>query len=396
MKRLITVAALGACGFGSSATGVPQDGSTSDAPPAIDAMVVAPPIDAAPVDSTTPPSLDAQACFGHGLVTICFSTVPTDAVILTGTIDTGVDSNCPVRAVQSGIELCVIAGRTVTVSGTFIATGARPLVIVGVEDVTIESGGVVDVSSKTGVRKGAGANTGTCANADPGEDDGGGGGGGGGGGLGTAGGTGGEGDHNRNTRSDGTGLGGAAGSAQAVTALRGGCAGGRGGAAAQTGGPGGDGGGGVYLIAGRTLTVAGAVYASGGGGGALNNNDGAEQGGGGGGAGGVIGLDAPSVNLSGIVAANGGAGGGGGWVGTGGKPGEDGTTLMWNMRARHGDPGPGGDGNGADGTTVGKTDMLTPRDAQGGGGGGAGGLGFVRIDGTVTGGAQVSPAPTPH
>ncbi|MEO7734160.1 MAG: hypothetical protein ABIY55_24570, partial [Kofleriaceae bacterium] len=195
MKRLIMVAALGGCGFGSVALDVPHDGNTN-VPPAIDAMIIAPPIDAAPVDTIAPPSLDAQVCLGHGLVKICFSTLPTDPITLTAEMspyDTGVDTNCPVRAVQGGIELCVVAGRTVTVPSAFVAIGARPLVIVGIEDVTIESAGSIDVSSKAGVRKGAGANTGTCSMGDPAEADGGGGGGGGGGGLGTAGGVGGEG-----------------------------------------------------------------------------------------------------------------------------------------------------------------------------------------------------------
>jgi hypothetical protein len=402
VKRLLLVAALGGCGFGSTALDLPHDASNVP-PPAIDAMVVPPPIDAAaPIDGVTPPALDSQTCFGHGLVKVCFNLLPSDPITLTSAMspyDTGIDANCPLRFTQAGVELCVIAGRSVSVPSAFVAIGTRPLVVVGIEDVTIESGGAIDVSSKTGVRKGAGANTGTCSSGAAAENDDGGGGGGGGGGLGTAGGQGGEGDHNRNTPLDGVGNGGAAGSAQTVTTLRGGCAGGKGGDGAQAGGAGGDGGGGVYVIAGRKLTIAGDVFASGGGGAANNNNAGIEQGGGGGGAGGVIGLDAATLDITGRVAANGGAGGGGGGGGsgaTGGKSGEDGSTTLWNMRARHGDAGPGNDGVGADGTAVGKIDLLTPHDGMAGGGGAAGGLGFVRIDGNFPVGAQISPAPTPH
>jgi hypothetical protein len=40
--------------------------------------------------------------------------------------------------------------------------------------------------------------------------------------------------------------------------------------------------------------------------------------------------------------------------------------------------------------------MVNGPQADGGGGGAGGGLGFVTIYGTVSGGTQVSPAPTLH
>jgi hypothetical protein len=393
VKRLIVVAALGGCGFGSTLTDTPQDAPRP--PLVVDGAVDA----AAPPRDADLPTLDAQACFGRGPVRVCFTTLPTGPVRLTGAmspLDTGNDSNCTLRVPQGPNELCVIAGRSVTVAETFVAIGARPLVIVGLEDITIESGGTIDVSSRTGVHRGAGANTGTCTALMGGENDsGGGGGGGGGGGLGTPGGAGGTGDRNRSTRADGEAVGGNGGGVQSISTLRGGCPGSKGGDnPPRAGGAGGDGGGAVYLIAGRTLTIAGNVYASGGGGGATNNNAGVEQGGGGGGAGGMIGLEAPMIQVDGRVVANGGAGGGGGDLSTGGKPGADGSTTLWSDRAIGGETAQGNDGRGADGTAQGKIDRLTAGDALGGGGGGGGGLGFVRIDGTLVGGAQISPAPT--
>jgi hypothetical protein len=175
VKRLILVAALGGCGFGSRLTDVPLDGQIIAE---TDGAVV---VDAVPIDApVTPVPVDGQTCFGRGLVEVCFTTLPAGLATLTATMfDTGIDSNCTLRVTQGGVELCVVAGRTVTVPGAFIAVGPRPLVVVGVEDVTIESAGTIDVSSRIG-RKGAGANTGICTIGMPGEDDAGGGGGGGG------------------------------------------------------------------------------------------------------------------------------------------------------------------------------------------------------------------------
>lgn len=136
----------------------------------------------------------------------------------------------------------------------------------------------------------------------------------------------------------GTAGGGLAGAAQALpTLLRGGCRGGDGGSADNAHhGTGGNGGGAVYLIARKAINILGDVFASGAGGVTTVGNLGAEEGGGGGGTGGMIGLDAPSIQIQGHVVANGGAGGGGG------------------------------------------------------------GLGIVWIDGAVTGGAMISPLPTQH
>src|SRR5262249_29629712 len=150
--------------------------------------------------------------------------------------------------------------------------------------------------------------------AGTGADDMGGAGGGAGGSLGTRGGDGGTGDTNNNGPPVGTAKGGVAGVVQLPpTMLRGGCPGGDGGTAdASHRGPGGNGGGAVYLIAGSAIHIIGDVFASGAGGMSTPGTVSAEEGGGGGGTGGMIGLDAPSIDIPGRVVANGGAGAGGG------------------------------------------------------------------------------------
>jgi hypothetical protein len=362
------------------------------------------------IDATQPPLIDGAVCFGNGVVRVCLDAVPTKAVTLPGAmnpLDTGIDDNCTTIWPQTaGPALCVIAGMTVTVSGSFAATGARPLVLIGVDAVTVSA--TLDVSSKIagGVRRGAGANDSACAVGTNGKNDSGGGGGGAGGSFGTSGGAGGTGDLNNNHPPAGTATGGAPGAAQPAPAvLRGGCKGSFGGdggdtPATQTGGVGGDGGGAVYLIAGNTITITGAggVFASGAGGAVAAGTAGLEQGAGGGGSGGMIVLDAPALQVQGRIAANGGAGAGGG-ADIGGMPGGDGTTTMWDKRAPggNGDKNPAGDaGDGADGSTINMATNLGAASADAGGGGAAGGLGLVWTWGTVTGGTMVSPAPVKH
>ena len=358
-------------------------------------MVVVNPADAMP---------DGQACFGSGLVKVCLDSAPANAVSYSGmsTIDTSNAANCTKTfANPGGPELCVIAGTTVTVAGTLTATGNRALVLIGATTVSVP--GTLDVSSalNTNPRRGAGANTGACQNPSNPDGDTGGAGGGGGGSLATKGGNGGTGDQNNSAPPAGSARGGNAGNAQPAPAiLRGGCRGGDAGTAdGQHRGRGGDGGGAVYLIAVTSISITGDVFASGAGGSSDPDATGAEEGGGGGGTGGMIGLDAPAILNQGRIAANGGGGGGGGALNAGGAHGGDGSTINWNTRASKGtraiDPaGDGGDG--APGSAVGQSDNLNGNPSDGGGGGGGGGLGLVWIDGTVTDGSKVSPAPTPH
>jgi len=150
----------------------------------------------------------------------------------------------------------------------------------------------------------------------------------------------------------------------------------------------------VYLIAGHTITVPGDIFASGAGGGLLGGSAGFEQGGGGGGAGGMIGLDAPMIQVQGHVVANGGAGSRRRRQRRrDGRRRRDDPHLERARRQEYRRSNPAGDG--AQGTAIHATDNL---DGSGGdaGGGGAGGLGLVWIHGTLQGGTMISPAPAIH
>jgi hypothetical protein len=359
-------------------------------------------------DDAGKPPPDAQQCFGVGLLAnLCLDAAPTgDRTFAAMSFDTG-GSGCTKVIAQTGDpELCVVAGKTITVTGAFVATGSRALVMIAADTLIVQAGGSIDASSRTsnGPRKGAAANTGTCSSLNRGGSDSGGGGGGAGGSFGTVGGNGGSGDGNDNgSPKNGASPGAAVGMAQATpTILRGGCPGSAGGDGSanvnNAGGPAGDGGGAVYLIAVNTITVAGDVFASGGGGGARAGGTGQEEGGGGGGAGGMIGLDARTINVTGHVVANGGGGGGGGTTDRGGTAGGDGTTTTWNVRANGGSGGSTGSmtaGGGAKGTTVGVTSMFDGDNSTGGAGGAAGGLGVIWTWGALTG-TMISPTPVTH
>jgi len=375
-----------ACGFrvSTGSAGGPDDGGAIDG--GGDARE--PPVDGPP----------GTICYGTGLVSVCFPAAPTGSMSPTGPFDTD-GTGCTVVAGQTaGPELCVLAAAQLTVTGSFVATGTRALVLIGAETVSVS--GTIDVSSKQSGQRGAGSNPSTCTSAahaaGPGRADSGGGGGGAGGSFGTVGGIGGFGDANSNG-DPGQGVAGIPGSAEVPVSLRGGCpggAGGAGGGGGDSGGQGGRGGGAVYLIAATAITIDGNVFASGAGGTISGGSAGYQDGGGGGGSGGMIGLDAPSILISGRVVAN-GAGGSGGGGNSGGGPGGDGTTTMWNVAATGGTAGPTVAGPGGSGTAVGMVSAVTPAAADAGGGGGGGGLGVVWIDGTVSG-SQVSPAPSPH
>lgn len=351
---------------------------------------------------------DARVCFGAGL-NVCLAAPPTQALTLSAAINTDAAATCTRVLPQPGSptsapELCAIAGTTVVVSGTVMVTGSRALVVIGSDSVTVM--GTLDASSTTGSnprRRGAAGNLGACPVPTAADSSTGGGGGGAGGSLSTKGGNGGRGNLNATGSPPVASNGGVAGAAlsAAPAVLRGGCPGGSGGSGQLgTAGPaGGDGGGALYLIAGSSIAINGDVFASGGGGGATPSTMGVEQGGGGGGTGGMIGLDAPSIMVTGRVVANGGAGGGGGGLSTGGNAGGDGTTTNWSARAAAGNPGTGGAGalgTGGPGTAAGQITGIDGATADGGAGGGGGGLGIVVVYGALSGGAMVSPPPTLH
>jgi hypothetical protein len=393
VKRLGWIAFVVGCSFQGTAPSTPADGSST---PVVDASVPDDAMTAPPIDAPPPP------CFNTGLLgKLCLSATPID-VTLSSPINTSDAKVCTQTATQSGSapDLCVIAGKTITVQGNVTATGNRALVLVAVETLTVAAGATLDASSTTANprRTGAGANQGTCDPPSKPQDSGQGAGAAGGGSLATQGSDGGDGNTN-----GGTAQGGNAGKAQAApTVLRGGCAGGRGGSSfvVANGGTGGDGGGALYLIAGTSIAITGDVFASGAGG----DGGGAQSGGGGGGTGGMIGLDAPvvasgaSITINGRVVANGGAGASGGGGMGAGNPGKDGTTTTWNTAAAGGGGG-GTGGGGGPGTAVNSANPANGGNSNNGGGGGGGGLGIVTIYGTVAGGTTgktISPAPTTH
>ncbi|HEY5926300.1 MAG TPA: hypothetical protein VIV11_31660, partial [Kofleriaceae bacterium] len=274
-------------------------------------------IDAPPSDARvdTPPN---ATCFGTGLLVECYETVtiPTNPDTLGSTlIDTSNNTNCTKLIPQTnGPEICLRTAKTITITGYTRFKGSRPIALLATETITVSAGGTLDVSSfRTDV--GAGGNTGVCATVGTGSADtspsaNAGAGGGGGGGFGAPGGTGGTSDAN----------GGAGGGTTALVQIRGGCHGGRGGTSADgVGGEGGHGGGGVYLIAGKGISIAGTIKANGSG--AFGGPN--KAGGGGGGSGGLIAFDTPALAVTGTVYANGGGGGEGGASGQRGEEGND-------------------------------------------------------------------------
>ena len=328
------------------------------------------PIDAAP-DTPAP---DATACFGTRLVQLCLDAAPTQAFTVDAATTLNTDSSPLCAHLQSGPNVCVVAATTIAINARLRATGIRPLVLLATTTITIPD--AVDVGSHRGdAELGAGANSALC---NPGTPPGVNGGGAGGSFTGTGG-------------AGGSPNPGTPGAATAtVAALRGGCAGqdGNGGNKGAKG----NGGGAVYLIAGTSITVAGAINATGaGGGGGVNNSPG---GGGGGGSGGMIGFDAPAVTLSGLLLASGGGGGEGSVTGQNGNPGADPLTTA---PAPGGAGGANGGGSGGDGSAITIASPGSPgANAPTSGGGGGGGAGLIKVPANATlDGLQLSPLITP-
>lgn len=359
--RVLVLALVAACDFShgfatSDGTIAPPDGRGSDsAPPDV------------------PPN-----CFGSGLATICVTGAPPAWDVSSPlTFDTGKD--CDFVAMSASGELCVKQASTVTISDLLGATGPRPLVIVAEQTIEVTSSGTIDASSGRG-GDGPGANAVACRAGMPGGTDGSNspGAGGGGGAGGSFVGKGGNG-------SPGAKPGGMAGATIAASAIHGGCAGSLGGNQQNHGGgSGGSGGGAVYLIAGDTIDVAGAIDASGGGGG----GGAIKAGGGGGGAGGLAGLDAPHVHVvaGASVFANGGGGGEGGDASSPGNPGEDPSQALTAARGGGGASNGGDGGDGSVGTTLdGGNGKPRATNAGGGGGGGAGAIRVFSSDAMLAG-----------
>lgn len=344
----------------------------------------------APDADVDAPGPDAQLCYGQGLAPVCLTSAPMGARTLDVAIDTDAMGTCSdVIAQVGGPELCVIAATQITVSASVTVTGSRPLMLLATETITVD--GVLDVSSRRSpARVGAGANFTACGAGTAPLNTTNGAGGGAGGTFGAAGATGGDGAPagvvvNNN---------GVAPAVLPVTFVRGGCKAQDGGdSGTAQGGLGGASGGAVYLFAGTMIDVTGNIFASGAGAGASA----LRAGGGGGGAGGLIGLEAPTINVSGILAANGANGSGGSGSTAGGGAGTDGATTLFSTQpagTAGGATGGGAGGRGATGAvaaSIGGTGSTAVAGTAGGGGGG--GPGVIYVKGTFTG-TQVSPAPT--
>jgi hypothetical protein len=328
-----------------------------------------------------PPPFDAPQCYGDtsagSLITVCLQ--PTmNNVVLDTAVDTDHDQRCASLTPPVGPEVCVLEAVDIAIQGQIVLTGHRPLVIVGTHTISIASNATLDASSRLGVRIGPDANDPSCPTVGPATQ-----------------GTGGAGGSFGSLGGNGGGGGAKAGPAQMPIFVRGGCPGTTDAASGLQGS--GPGGGAVYLIAGASIEIDGVILANGGGGNAPNGSGSA--GGGGGGAGGLIGLDAPMVLGSGAVMAVGGGGGEGGPGGSGSSADGDDPDGKFGHLAKGGatsDNG-GNGGNGA-GFGLGATSGGSGSGAgseTGGGGGGGGGVGIVWVRASSFTVMNVSPPKRP-
>jgi hypothetical protein len=293
-------------------------------------------------------------CVGT-LATICGDVEGTQPLQLDGPIDTDNDPRCVVitQPQVSGElipvkrpELCVLTGTTIDVVGTIHAYGTRALVLVAADVLTIS--GTLDVSSRTGnMQLGAGADASTSS-----------------------------------------GLFFPSGAQQELTYVRGGSTG-----ACPSTYEAAHSGGAVYAIAATQIRVVGSIFASAGAPRRSSSADG--KGGCGGASGGLVALEAPHIDVDGIIAANGSGGAVGHLVEGNVSPGpqtsaENGTTTEFTTPARGGtlSGGSGGNGGAVDIPPTGGTagDGIGP-------GGGGGSVGVFWVHGDLTG-SQFSPAPT--
>ncbi len=270
-----------------------------------------------------------------------------------------------------------------------IGTGMRPIIILAASEVRIA--GTLDVSANNGFqaatrRPGPGGERGgNCTQLDgyglgggmagefsePGRA-----GGGGGGGYGSPGGAGGAGGGAAG------GVGGSPFGNEILEPLYGG-SGGAGGRLGNGGcrATGGHGGGALQITAGVRIEIAlgGLIDASGGGGESWSDTS-TTWTGAGGGSGGAILLEAPAVEIRGIVGANGGAGTPRSYSGNSTVPGADGRGDLAPAQGSGG----AGDGSNAVGLALGGSPNLGSGSSSNLGGGGGGGAGRIRIN-TATG-----------
>lgn len=276
-------------------------------------------------------------------------------------------------------DFAVASGRLVTV------TGDKPLVILSDHDVTIA--GTLDVGARKGERgpggalPGIGSGAGGISVHDNGSgstyDDSGA----GGGSFGSQGAAGGK---------AGPFEGGPAGNTYPINGLIGGSGGGLAGACSNVPGAGG---GALFLYAKHKMRISGAIRAGGGGGGGGTTTCPTGSGAGaGGGSGGLIWLQTPDLDGTGVLAANGGGGGGGSYVGvSNGGDGEDGrasatVAAAGGTKANSAEASAGGNG-----AVQGMPAPAIPSLTAGNGGGGGGGLGRVVYHAPSVGSLSCSP-----
>jgi hypothetical protein len=331
-------------------------------------------------------------CFGPpGPFEVCLGPgpLPTGTVQIPNTFDTTNDPLC--RATQpdgwTADPACFVVASSITSSTTPTQiVGSRPLVLVALQDITIDH--PLIASTARGGPVGPGTTATPCTGATDGMTGGtanmGGGGGGAGGSYQTHGGNGGVGDVVTTP-----GVAGVSNPTLPPTLLRAGCPGTAGGM--LSGAPG-LGGGAVYLLAGATITISSTINASGAGAGAGASTS---SGGAGGGSGGMIALFAPTITSTGSIFANGGGGASGGDASSSkGIPGADATLPL--TPAPGGCCGSGGAGGNGFAGVVPLGNAIPgspPNSSLRGGGGGGGGGGYILAPNTAMLGTNVSPPP---
>jgi hypothetical protein len=356
------------------------------------------------IDAAGDADLDADEnvtpaiCLGTQPYQVCLRDLPTTDTPITQNLATGSNNGTCLKTVQEPIgwaaegqpDACFVVGQNVTVAGTLIVKGARPLVIVATDTVTIT--GTLDLSAKRGnfntgspppgfSAAGCTPFTTTATNSANG------GGGGAGGSLGSKGGDGGAGDN-------GTTGAGVAIDSTPPSVLHAGCMGGAGGTGDGQGTAtmitaGGWGGGAIYVLAQNKIVLsAGTVINASGAAGDAGSH---RTGGGGGGSGGMIVFIAPAFDIgtSTFVYANGGGGASGGTNQSDGKNGTD-------PGSNPSQPAAGGTlaaaGAGGAGYALAIDAVAGGLGPSGnGGGGGGGGAGLIIASQALTPNAVVSP-----
>jgi hypothetical protein len=347
-------------------------------------------------------------CFGRagaggmGLIDVCIdpadapATLPVRASLSTG--DAGDAGNCDLVVEQTdaiSTEACVVFAQTIAIANPLEVRGSRPLVLLALETLSVTA--PIDLISR-GMTLGPGAHHATCV---PGSGTGSSLGSGAGAG-GSFGGMGGNGGMGGSTTNPGGAAGASAPPISALAIVRGGCSGGSGGVGQAPGGSGGGAGGAIYLIAGTSMVIAGRINASGEGGGpGGGHGTGGAGGGGGGGSGGLIGFDAPQIEITSdavLVANGGGGGGGGGNGGATGSPGADPNVATGSdpYGAIGGSGGTSGGGSGGMGERRGElaargSNADLPRAGGGAGGGGAGLIVLFSTTAPTVGSPKITP-----